>query len=87
MIVRLFGAYFHATFLYITCISNDTSYKYDTINNSYSAIVVAFAPFVICEGHTRAHTHTHHKHINKPFFCSFCLSLSLSRVRTLTPDL
>ena len=84
MIVWLFGAYFHATFLYITCISNDTSYKFDTINNSCSAIVVAFAPFAACEGHTRAHTLATSTLINF-LFCS--LYLCLSRVRAPTPDL
>lgn len=82
MIVWLVGTYFHATFLHITCISNDTSYKYVTINNSCSAIVVAFAPFAVLRG---AHARTRHKHINKPFFCT--LYPFLSHSLALTPDL
>lgn len=65
------GAYFHATFIHITatCISNDTSNKYATINNSCSCDccwICAFFAKGACT-HTRSLTHSliqNHKHIN-----------------------
>lgn len=49
---------------YQPCISNDTTYKYDTINNSCNVIVVAFAPsaFRGTREHTLSHSHTPQAH-------------------------